>query len=322
MTDTWLTRLAELPPGVPFTTATGREAGLSYEALAHLTRLGILRRPIEGVYVDATMPDSIPLRCDMLRLVLPPDCFVCDRTAAWLHAGDRALGPGEHLAVPAVSCFRPSDAGRLRNALTTSGEREIRRRDLMELCGLTVTTPLRTSLDLGRLQPTRDLRLHGMDTMLGLGAFSHEELLAEVPRFNRRRGVVLLRVLAPLADPGSESFGESALRLRWYDAGLRRPRTQIPVVVQGRIRYRIDMGDEELGVGAEYDGAEWHTTPEQQERDTVRRAYLMDVEGWLIEAFRHENVFGMHQDADLRLKRIAESAPSPLRLRRLGMNRP
>ena len=37
----------------------------------------------------------------MLGLVLPDDCFVCDRTAAWLHAGDRALAPGEHLDVPA-----------------------------------------------------------------------------------------------------------------------------------------------------------------------------------------------------------------------------
>ncbi|GAB2449830.1 hypothetical protein GCM10027062_33820 [Nocardioides hungaricus] len=319
MTTNWLDRLAELPPGVPFTTGTARRVGLGYQALSYLTRAGALRRPIEGVYVDAGRPDSLPLRCAVLRLVLPADCFACDHTAAWLHAGDRALAPNDHLAVPRVSCFRPSDAGRLRNALTDSGEREIRLRDLTELHGIPVTTPLRTALDLGRLQRTRDLRLHGMDTMLGLGAFTHEEMLSEVPRFNRRRGVVLLRVLAPLADGGAESFGESALRLRWYDAGLPRPRTQIPVATQGRVLYYLDMGLEEHGIAAEYDGDAWHSTPVQRERDAARRAYLTDVEGWLLEAFRRENVFGHHQDADRRLKVLAESAQSRLRSRRLGM---
>ncbi|MGY2704200.1 type IV toxin-antitoxin system AbiEi family antitoxin domain-containing protein [Nocardioides sp. HB32] len=321
MTKRWLDRLDGLPRGVPFTTATARSAGLSYQALSYLTRTGALRRPVAGVYVDAAVPDTISMRCDVVRLVVPPDCFICDRTAAWLHAGDRALGPGEHLAVPALCCFRPSDGGRLRNSLTDSGEREIAPHDLMQLHGLTVTTPLRTALDLGRLQPTRDLRLHGMDSMLGLGAFGHDELLAEVPRFNRRRGVVLLRVLAPLADPGSQSFGESALRLRWYDAGLPAPRTQIPVVVGERVLYYIDMGLEELGIGAEYDGEAWHSSPEQREHDTVRRAHLIDVERWQIEVFRREHVFGHHQDADLRLKRLAESAQSQLRLRRLGIDR-
>ena len=157
-----------------------------------------------------------------------------------------------------------------------------------------------------------------MDTMLGLGTFTHDEMLAEVPRFNRRRGVVLLRVLAPLADGGAQSFGETALRLRWYDAGLPRPRTQIPVVVDGRILYYLDMGLEEIATAAEYDGAAWHSGPEQRQHDTVRRSYLTDVAGWTIEVFTKENVFGHHQDADRRLKLLAESAQSQLRLRRLG----
>lgn len=295
---TWLDRLVGLPQ--PFTTAMARDVGLTYKALHRLTDSGALRRPIEGVYVGADLPDTIELRCRMLALVVPADCFVCDRTAAWLHAGDRALGPDEHLGVPPVSCFRPSDAGRLRNGLADSGEREIRPRDLMEVRGLVVTTPLRTALDLGRLQPTLDLRLHGMDTMLGLERFSHEQLLAEVPRFNRRRGVVTLRVLAPLADGGSESFGESALRRRWYDAGLPRPRTQVPVEIDGTV-YRLDMGLEEERCAAEYDGAAWHSTAAQRQRDDTRRMLLADA-GWRIEVFRRSQVFGHGQDADRRLR--------------------
>src|SRR4051794_10530626 len=104
----WLERLAELAPNEPFTTAMARDVGLTFHALGQLVGDGHLRRPVESVYVAAHVPDSIELRCRMLRLVVPQDCFVCDRTAAWLHAGDRALAPNEHLVVPLISCFRPS----------------------------------------------------------------------------------------------------------------------------------------------------------------------------------------------------------------------
>ncbi|MGB0101890.1 MAG: type IV toxin-antitoxin system AbiEi family antitoxin domain-containing protein [Nocardioides sp.] len=306
--ESWLDRLARLPADAAFTTADARSVGLHERALHRLTATGVLRRPIEGAYVVTRVPDSIDLRCTMLGLVMPQDCFVCDRTAAWLHAGDRALAPDEHLGVPRISCFRPSEGGRLRNSLTTSGEREIRSSDLMEINDVVVTTPLRTALDLGRLQPTRDLRLHGMDTMLGLDRFTHEELLAEVPRFNRRRGVVALRSLAPLADGGSASFAETALRGRWLDAGLPRPQTQLPVMVDGVVRYFLDMGLEELGLAAEYDGVAWHTSPDQQARDVARRSYLMDIEQWIIEVFLREHVFGHAQDADRRLRAAYNAA--------------
>ncbi len=307
MATTWFDRLADLPTGRPFTTAQAREVGLGHGALHRLTLGGILRHPVAGAYVEATVEDSIQLRCAVLELVLPDGCFVCDRTAAWLHAGDRALGPNEHLDVPPVSCFRPSDRGRLRNGLTVSGERAVAARDLMELGGLVVTTPLRTALDLGRLQKTADLKLHGMDTMLSLGAFTPEQLVREVPRFNGERGVVELRVLAPLADGGSESFGETALRRRWIGAGLPRPRTQVPVLVDGREVYRIDMGLEELAFGGEYDGEEWHDE-NRRGHDEERRSWLDRERGWLIAVCRRTNVFGARQDAEPRLRSVYETA--------------
>jgi hypothetical protein len=306
MEKTWTDRLEDLPAREPFTTATARTAGLSFKALRWLTENRYLRHPIAGVYVAAYVEDSIELRCAMLGLVLPADCFVCDRTAAWIHAGERALAPNEHLDVPPVSCFRPSDAGRLRNALSSSGERAIAPRDLMEIGGIVVTRPLRTAVDLGRLQPTSDLKLHGMDTMLGLGAFTHDELLAEIPRFRRQRGVVELRVLAPLADGGSESFSESALRRRWHGAGLPRPQTQISVVADGREVYRLDMGLEGLCFAAEYDGERWHAE-DREEHDVERRLWLEHERGWSIEVFRKHQVFGAEQDAE-RLLRIAYDA--------------
>jgi hypothetical protein len=264
------------------------------------------------VYVASQVPDSLDLRTRMLALVVPEGCFVCDRTAAWLHGAPAALAPDEHLTVPSVSCFRPSDQDRLRNALTQSGERDVLARDLMEINGILVTTPLRTALDLGRLQRSRDLRMAGIDAMLRLGVFTHEEFLAEIPRFNRQRGVVLLRALAPLADGGAQSAGESALRLRWYDAGLPRPMTQIPVVENGRVISWLDMGLEELFFAAEYDGEEWHTSDEQVDHDDRRRARLSRHHGWRIEVFRRQHVYGPTQDADVRLRAAFRRARATL----------
>jgi hypothetical protein len=298
--QTFLDETWPLPLDAPFTRPMARQFGVSDKRLHGLVDAGLLRRPIRGVFVASQVPESLALRCWMLSLVVPEDAFVCDRTAAWLHAGPRALAPNEHLTPSPVSCFRPSDAGRLRNKLSVSGEREVLTRDLMIIHNVVVTTPLRTALDLGRLQSSRDLKIHGMDTMLWLGVFTHEELLSEVERFRRRRGVVALRVLAPLADGGAESFGESALRVRWIDAGLPLPRTQIPVVADARLIFKLDMGLEELLFAAEYDGEEWHGQ-ERQPADEARRHWLAENKGWAIEVFVRADVFGRQQVADRRL---------------------
>lgn len=307
-------RLAALDASRPFSSAMAREAGLGYQDLHRLTAAGRLRRLVAGAYVLSSTPDSLELRCAALALVVPPGCFVCDRTAAWLHVGARALAPNEHHAVPRVSCFRPPDAGRLRNGLVSSGEREIVPADLMEIGGILVTTPLRTALDLGRLESTPDLRLHGMDSMLAVGAFGPDELLAAVPRFKRRRGVVLLRVLAPLADGGSESFGESALRLRAHHAGLPRLQTQVPVTHEG-VELRIDLGLPEVLFGAEYDGVEAHSTEEQIAHDDWRRKVLRDRHRWMVEVFRRDHVFGHGQTALERLQVGYRRAVSSLGVR-------
>lgn len=290
-----------LPLDAPFTRSQARSAGISDSRLKRLTRAGLLRRPIRNVYVAAQAHDSLDLRAAMLRLVVPPDCFICDHTAGWLHGAPNALLPGDHLTPPKVACFRPADSGRLRNELARSGERTVRPGDLMELRGLTVTTPIRTAWDLGRLQ-RRDQALSGMDAMLRLGLFSHEHLLAGIERFKRQRGVVQLRWLAPLTDGRAESPGESALRLRWYDAGLPAPDLQIPIDVAGREIARLDLGLEELRFAAEYDGHEWHSSAAQQEHDGFRRGWLSDQRGWTIEAFDAGNVYGLRQDADIRLR--------------------
>lgn len=306
--------IGSLPTG-PFTITEAESGGLHRKTLSRMTAAGFLRRMLHGVYVASYVVETVELRCQALRLVVPSDAFVCDRTAAWLHGAAGALAPGEHEGVPAISMFRASDDGRVRNAITASGERRVLPRDLMEIHGVIVTTPLRTAVDLGRLQPTADLRLAGMDAMLRLGRFTHDALLAEVRRFDRQRGVVLLRVLAPWADGGAASFAESALRRRWLLVGLPRPRTQIPVLLDGVVLFYLDMGLEEWLLAAEYDGEQWHGAADAA-HDARRRAWMWEQRSWRIEVFRRQHVFGHTQDAEQRLRRAAAEARALLERRR------
>lgn len=285
-----------LPRDQPFTYRTAVEAGVDRRQLAVLVREGLLRRAIKGVYLATEAGDSVELRARCLSLVLPPDCVICDRHAGWLLGAEMILAPGEHLHLGEISVYRPSGAGRLRNDLTDSGERNLRPGDVMEVHGLPVTTPLRTACDLGR-QRHREQAIAGLDAMLRLGLFGRDELIAEVPRFRKMRWVTRLRELAPLADGRSESPGESVLRLRWIDTGLPTPTPQIEVRRDGILLGRVDIGNEDLMFAAEYDGAEWHTSPEQRAHDHQRRTTL-GVAEWLVWAFTAANVWGRHRDCE------------------------
>jgi hypothetical protein len=284
----------------PFTTRMAHAAGINDHQLGRIVDAALLRRPLVGVYYAATLRDSLDLRIACVRLAVPPGCVITDRTAGWLHGATMTQAPNSHLEIPTVTVFH-QPGNRLRNTLTASGERRLTRRDVVEIAGLQVTTPLRTACDLGRLLH-RDSALAALDALLRLERFSYDDLVWEVERFKGYRGVRQLRALAPLADDGSESFGESALRLRWYDAGMNaRPETQIEVVHPdtGEVAY-LDIGSTESRYAAEYDGAAFHG-PAEEEHDIDRRTWLRDA-GWTVDVFRRSDVFGHNQGAIARLR--------------------
>lgn len=304
-----------LPLDQPFTYRTAqREAGLDSKDLQWLVANGFLIRPVKGVYVAAQLPDSVGLRCACLRLVVPPDAVVCDRHAGWLHGAEMVLAPGEHLDLAPIRVFLPAGRGRLRNDLADSGERSFRPTDIMEINGLRVTTPIRTAWDLGRDRwPERSLC--GLDQMLRLGVFSHQELAAGVERFRGMRWVRVLRVMVPLADGRAESPPETVLRLRWIEVLVFVPIPQLEVWHGGEFLARLDLACEELRWGAEYDGAEWHSTPEQLVHDRERRALCERRADWLITPFRKENLFGPKQNAEQLLRVGAAEARSRFGIR-------
>ena len=115
-----------LPLDAPFTSSQALAEGVRPNLLTELCRLGLLRRPVKGVYVVSQLGDSVELRARALRLVVPEDCVICDRHAGWLHGAEMVLAPNEHVELRPVSVFRPAGMGRLRNGLTDSGERNLR----------------------------------------------------------------------------------------------------------------------------------------------------------------------------------------------------
>jgi hypothetical protein len=288
-----------LPLDRPFTFRTARSQGLRPHDLGWLCEEGYLRRLLKGVYVAAQAVDSIELRAQALRLVVPDGAVVTDRSAGWLHGAEMILAPNDHLAVPPVSVFVNRRGARLRNGITDSGQRFLRTADVTEVFGMSVTTPLRTACDLGRLLPP-DGAFAALDMMLRLGAFDRQQLWAETNRFRGMRGVVQLRAFVPLADARSESPGESVTRLRWIAEGIQPPpELQIEVERPNQWSYRVDLGVEELRFGVEYLGEEWHLrTPAQSARDERRRTWLEEERGWLIEPVTKQNVFGHHRDIE------------------------
>ena len=76
----------------------------------------------------------------------------------------------------------------------------------------------------------------------------------------------------------------------------------------------LDIANEVIRFAAEYDGAEWHTSPQQREHDRTRRE-AAEEEGWLVKPFVAANVFGRHRDCEELLVQGARDARKQMGLR-------
>jgi hypothetical protein len=177
--------------------------------------------------------------------------------------------------------------------------------EIVEVHGLRVSTAIRTAWDLGRVRWT-DEAISGLDAVFRLGSFTREEFLAGIERFGGMRWVTTLRTIGPLADGRSESPGESVLRLRCIEAGVHVV-PQVEVFRNGRFLARLDLADEEIRLGLEYDGAEWHSSDEQVEHDRERRNELTD-DDWIVRGLGSEDVFGRARACDAIIRAAARKA--------------
>jgi hypothetical protein len=124
-----------------------------------------------------------------------------------------------------------------------------------------------------------------MDALARAHGFTTSDLTRQLPRYRRRRGVVQLRNLVPLARPEAESPRESWTRLAIVDAGLPEPTVQHWIDIDGVPTYRLDLAYPGARIAIEYDGQEHHTDPADRARDAARRAWLT-AHGWTVIVLR------------------------------------
>src|SRR2546423_9267389 len=216
-------------------------------------------------------------RAACLRLRLPAGAVVSRLTAAWLWGVDARM-PEDRYGPLVLECTVPTGSQPLRYPGVRSYVAPLDG-DVCDLDGIPVTTAVRTAVDALRwLRPHMGLGV--ADALAHLGLVTPQELTWRVEDFAGCAGVRQARYLARLVELGTESFGESWLRLRVVDAGFPRPRVQIEVIgAGGKVVYRLDLGWDDGKVAVEYDGDEYHSSPEQMRRDRRRRDELETVRG-------------------------------------------
>lgn len=301
--------MEQLPVG-PFTRQMAEQQGLARNRLRSLVADGTVRRLLTDVYVAAATPDTIDLRVAAATLVIDPGHVAVDRTAAYLHGIDSYVYAETAVLPPVETCALRGNHPTERLGIA-AGTRTLAAADVMVLCGVRVTTPLRTSLDLG-------CRLQSRDAMACMNGFARDHgvdaaaLSVELPRFRGRRGVRQLRQLAPYVDARLESARESWVWLEICRSGLPRPVPQYWIEIGGRPTYRLDLAYPHHRVAVEYDGAH-HLDPRQAARDHERLTWLREA-GWTVIVVRAGDFTGHRLDRWLgRVRQALADRPTNLR---------
>lgn len=290
-------------PGQPFTRSDAVRLGISERQIRNGLRFRMLRRVVRGVFIRTDIDDTPITRAAAVSLVVNPQHVVCDRTAAWLH-GVNVFGYGDlEVQPPVETCVYRGGSPTCRGGVD-GRTRDLAAHDVMSLGGVPVTTPLRTALDLGCALGRRRA-LGSLDQFMCLHGITTREMEAQLPRYFRRRGVVQLRELIPLAHPRAESMRESWVRLEIHDAGLPAPELQWWIEIDGVPTYRLDLAYPKHKVAVEYDGEEYHLrSKEQREYDDNRRRWLKE-HGWTVIVIRASGLTGPAPDGWLSELRLA-----------------
>lgn len=287
----------------PFHLSDAEGLGLTRQQIWRATAAGLLARVGRGTYQRVDAPDTIAQRVGAVRFSAPLHQVLVDRTAAWIHGVDvHALAEQDQIPRVEACSLRGHHASR--SPEIAGRERDLAAPDVVVVHGLRVTSPLRTALDLGCHLRRREA-FSAMCMLARLHGFSSPDLIRELPRFKRRRGVIQCRQLAPLVEPRVESHREAWVLLEIHDAGLPRPELQWWILIDGVPTYRLDFAHLAAKVCVEYDGEEFHDlSEEQREHDRERRRWLRD-HGWTVIIVKRGDFTGAARDRWIRELREA-----------------
>ncbi|RYI22392.1 DUF559 domain-containing protein [Dermacoccus sp. 147Ba] len=278
--------------GCLFTAAEARAAGLTINDLRSDAVVALRR----NVYVTATTPITLGLRCGAALRVTKSDARVAHVTAARLWGLPVPETHRLHLSyerrpnktlVGTIAHRHP--AASLARSVFVAG---VGRLPVSDPTG--VVTECADSLGLVDLVVLADavLSRHDVDAGRAIdvwkhGAGPHSAALREVARRARE---------------GAESPPESRTRLLLVLAGLPEPVVQHEAFVAGR-RRRFDLAYPELKIAVEYDGSYHYASEAQKQADIVREDELRSA-GWIV--IRVVSV-GIFRDPASTLARVADA---------------
>jgi hypothetical protein len=244
-----------------------------------------------GVVVDARIPDTVVVRARAALLVCPDGGVISHWTAARLWGGVVPDSDWVHIS------FMRDVRFRLRGV---KPHRFRHRLDIKRRHGLPVTSPGQTFCHLARYLGLVDLVALG-DRLVKKGRCTPTELVHYADAWPGQCRHEALRA-ARLVRERVDSVPETALLLLMVLAGLPEPQVDIRIYdADGNLRYRIDLGFEQVRLAIEYDGR-WHDTDEQREHDDARRTDLSTDDDWTFVIVRAED---LKEKTELLLERLA-----------------
>lgn len=196
--------------------------GFTTNEIRAKVRAGQLTRIRRGVYHGADEVDVLEEHRRLVRATTPAvheSNVISHLSAAVIHD----LPVQTHFLMRVWMTRRSAGHGRSTRLLTVRNS-AIDADEIMEVDGLTVTTPGRTVADLARTQPF-EWGVIACDAALRTG-ISPDDIRASLTRHPRLRGVPRASAALTFADPRSESPAESLSRVSMSRAGVPEPKLQ------------------------------------------------------------------------------------------------
>ncbi|MGA8250464.1 MAG: hypothetical protein WB989_07310 [Mycobacterium sp.] len=257
-----------MDPGEPF---IGSEA-LARGALSRHQLRTQYRAIFPNVYLPKRIQPSLEQRIVGAWLWSGRAATIAGAAAAALHG---AKWVADDVPIELIHVNPRAPRGVLtRRDLLIDGETQI-------VAGRSVTTPERTAFDIARRASIRSA-VAQLDALARATSLKADNVMRIAKCHPGAPGLRQLETVLELVDPGAESPRESYLRLLLIEAGLPRPRTQIPVLdADGLPVAYLDLGWEEHMVAVEYDG-EHHRIDRRQYVKDIRRLEMLERMGWIV----------------------------------------
>ncbi|MCH7789281.1 MAG: AbiEi antitoxin N-terminal domain-containing protein [Acidobacteria bacterium] len=278
------------------TTEQLRTAGYSSKRVASMVKSGSLERLSPRLFRVAAVPESWEQRLAALCLSSRTPAVASHRSALRLW-GIRNVDDDLEATVryPRKVTNAPGIVHR---------SVDLQDSDTTWIEGVRVTSPVRTLCDAGLIFPEREVaRL--VDHSLAIDLVSMRDLWGfriRVGKQGRNGCGVLHRVLDSFPDDAdrAESGPEVDLIRICQRFGLPAPAVQFQVELEGK-RFRVDLGYPDQKVFCEFDGVEWHSSPEQIAADGGRQNILVS-HGWRPLRFSSSDLAARPADVASRIR--------------------